>query len=259
MLSTNLVKQSIDNMLIPLTHIINQSLTTGIVPQSMKIARVMPIYKSGDKHNFGNYRPISILPAFSKILEKVVATKLIKYLEYMYNKLFYKHQYGFRPKHNTSHPIIHLLNQIAIANDNDTKDLTLSVFVDLSKAFDTISPDILLHKLRNLGIRGIANSWFRSYLTGRKQFIDLYDVKSIMEPILCGVPQGSILGPILFLVYVNDINNATSLSTLRFTDDTTVITSSPDINELYAKMNMELTKLDDWFRANKLCLNVKKN
>ncbi len=128
----------------------------------------------------------------------------------------------------------------------------------MTKAFDTISPDILLHKLRNLGIRGIANSWFRSYLTGRKQFIDLYDVKSIMEPILCGVPQGSILGPILFLVYVNDINNATSLSTLSFADDTSVITSSPDINELYAKMNMELTKLDDWFRANKLCLNVKK-
>ena len=135
------MKESIDYILIPLTHIINQSLTSGIVPQIMKIARVMPIFKSGDKHNFGNYRPISILPDFSKILENVIATKLIKYLDF--NKLFYEHQYGFRPKHNTTHPIIHLLNQIAKSNDKDTKDMTISVFIDLSKAFDTINPEIL--------------------------------------------------------------------------------------------------------------------
>ena len=203
----------------------------------MKIARVMPIFKSGDKHKFGNYRPTSILPAFSKILENVIATKLIKYRAF--NKLFYEDQYGFRPKHNTTHPIIHLLNQIAISNDKDTKDLTLSVFIDLSKAFDTINPEILLHKLENLGVRGIANSWFRSYLTGRKQFMNLYDVKSTMEDMQCGVPQGSILGPILFLIYVNDIRNATTLNVLIFADDTTIITSSPNIKELYAKMNFE--------------------
>ena len=145
-----------------------------------------------------------------------------------------------------------------MSNDKDTKDLTLSVFIDLSKAFDTINPEILLHKLENLGVRGIANSWFRSYLTGRKQFLNLYDVKSTMEDMQCGVPQGSILGPILFLIYVNDIRNATTLNVFSFADDTTIITSSPDIKELYAKMNFELQKLEVWFMANKLCLNVKK-
>ena len=255
-ISTKIVKHSIDHITLPLTHIINQSLTTGIVPQQMKTARVIPIFKSGNKNTFSNYRPISILPAFSKILEKVMATKLIKYLEF--NKLLYQHQYGFRPKYSTIHPIIHLLNQIAEENDKVTKNLTLSVFIDLSKAFDTIRHDILLHKLDNLGIRGVANAWFKSYLTDRNQYMDLYNIKSSLADITCGVPQGSILGPILFLIYMNDISNSTNLHILSFADDTTVTMSSPDVFGLYAIMNMELEKLNDWFRANRLCLNVKK-
>ena len=122
-----------------------------------------------------------------------------------------------------------------MSNDKDTKYLTLTVFFDLSRAFDTINPEILLHKLENLGVRGIANYWFRSYLTGRKQFMNLYYVKSTIEDMLCGAPHGSILGPILFLIYVNDIRNATTLNVLSFADDTTIITSSPHIKELYAK------------------------
>ena len=250
------MKNSIDHIILPLTHIINQSLATGIVPHDMKIAKVIPIFKSGNKNIFNNYRPISILPAFSKILEKVMANKLMNYMES--NNLFYQHQYGFRPKHSTIHPIIHLLNQIAEENDNSTKDLTLSVFIDLSKAFDTISHDILLSKLDNLGVRGIAKSWFESYLTDRKQYMELYDNKSPLVNITCGVPQGSILGPILFLIYVNDISNSTKINILSFADDTTVTLSSPDIPKLYSTMNQELEKLNDWFRANRLCLNVKK-
>ena len=118
--------------------------------------------------------------------------------------IFYKHQYGFRPKHSTLHPIIHLLNKIAENNDKTTKELTLAVFIDLSKAFDTISHDILLNKLENLGIRGIANKWFASYLSERKQYMELLNIKSRSEIIKCGVPQGSILGPLLF-----DISNST--------------------------------------------------
>jgi len=255
-ISTKLVKQSINYIANPLSHIINQSMCTGIVPYDMKIAKVTPIFKSGDQHSFNNYRPISILPAFSKILEKTIALKLIKFLESQ--NLIYKHQYGFRPKHSTIHPIIHLMNTIATENDKISKNLTLSVFIDLSKAFDTISHDILLNKLDNLGIRGVANSWFKSYLSHRKQYMELDSIKSIFETLTCAVPQGSILGPILFLVYVNDICNSTNLNIFSFADDTTITASSNDIVDLYNTMNNELKSLDHWFRANRLCLNVKK-
>ena len=135
-ISSKLIKESIHHIATPFTHIVNQSLYTGVVPINMKLAKVIPIFKSGDKHIFNNYRPISILPAFSKILEKILANKLFKFMEQ--HKLFYEHQYGFRSKHSTVHPIIHLLNQVATENDKPTNNLTLSVFIDLSKAFDTI-------------------------------------------------------------------------------------------------------------------------
>ena len=255
-ISTKLLKTSIHNTAVPLTHITNLSLSTGVFPQNMKIARVIPIFKKGDRTLFNNYRPISILPAFSKIVEKIVATKLIKFLES--TKQLYKHQYGFRPRHSTIHPVIHLMNQIAEENDKPTKNITMASFLDLSKAFDTISHKILLHKLNNMGIRGVVNSWFRSYLNNRLQYMEILKHKSSLENVVCGVPQGSILGPILFIIYINDIHNSTLLKVLCFADDTTCSFSTSNPINLCNTMNHELELLSQWIRSNKLSLNVGK-
>ncbi len=240
------MKSSIDAICKPLAHIFNLSLTTGIVPTDMKLAKVTPVYKSGNKQQFTNYRPISILPSFSKLVEKIVAKKLIAFLEN--NNLLYEHQYGFRPKKSTIHPIIHLLNDIAIANDKPTKDVTLGLFIDLSKAFNTMSHHILLSKMYKLGIRGIANDWFRSYLSERQQYVQIGKVRSIN----CGVPQGSILGPILFIIYINDLHTATNLNVLTFADDTTIYSSGNNANDLITHVKTEFHKIFEWCCANKL-------
>ena len=255
-ISSKLMKLSINNTALPLTHIINLSLSNGIVPNDLKIAKVIPIFKTGDRTQFNNYRPISILPAFSKIIEKVVAKKLITFLES--SKQLYQHQYGFRPRHSTIHPIINLLNQIAQENDKPTKNFSMSVFLDLSKAFDTINHGILLRKLENMGIRGITMRWFESYLSNRKQYMLFGGVSSSLQDICCGVPQGSILGPILFIIYMNDIPNCSNLPIYCFADDTTVISSSPSLEDLYRSMNTELNQLYEWFSTNKLKLNEQK-
>ena len=174
-----------------LTLIINQSLSTGIFPNKLKIAKVVPVFKKDDPHQPGNYRPISLLPAISKIFEKVVYKQVYNYMNQ--NSLLYKSQYGFRKRHSTEFAAMEVTDQIF--KDLDQKKVPLAIFLDFSKAFDTIDHIILLDKLAYYGIQGTALNWFRSYLKDRTQYVQYKDKESHSRKITTGVPQGSILGP----------------------------------------------------------------
>lgn len=255
-ISTKIMKLSIDTIIHPITHIINLSFSKGIFPKQLKIAKVIPLFKSGAKDQQKNYRPISLLPAFSKIFEKIMFNKIMSYLDS--KSILYPHQYGFRPKHTTIHPLIHLLNKCAEANSNTPKQLTMSIFCDLSKAFDVINHKILIHKLEFYGIRGIVKDWLINYLSHRSQYVQVEDVSSNLLQIECGVPQGSILGPLLYLIYVNDIHVSTQGLLLSYADDTSLIITDHDKINLFHKANTEISNLYDWFCANKLLLNANK-
>ena len=255
-ISNFLIKKIITGIALPLAHIINLSISTGIVPNDMKIAKVIPIYKIKGNNSIlkidpSNYRPISLLPIFSKILEKIVYEQLMCYLNT--NNIIYEHQYGFQSKKSTVHPVIHFLNYIAEAK-NESK-VAIGVFCDLEKCFDTISHSILIRKLSKIGIKGIELEWFRNYLRDRKQFVSVNNVDSNKLGISRGVPQGSILGPILFLIYINDLKNCTELFTLLFADDSSFLISGKDFAQLKSKLNIELKKITDWFRCNEMSLN----
>ena len=180
--------------------------------------------------------------------------RLYKYLTD--NNILYKKKFGFQTRHSMEHAIIQLADQI---NSNFEKaQYTLGVFIDLSKAFDTVDHKILIAKLENYGIKGINLLWFKSYLENRKQFIQ-YDISSTSYKSICGVPLGSILGPLLFLIYINDLHEASNiLDSIMFADDTNLFYSHQNINDLFSTVNSELECINQWFKANKLSLNIKK-
>ena len=260
--------KKISDVISPILRVvINQSLTSGVFPSSLKIAKVIPIFKNkGEPTEFGNYRPISLLNVISKIFERVVYNQVYDY--FTTNNLFFDSQYGFRSKHSTEDAAIELVDQVHTAFNNNPHDEVLSIFLDLSKAFDTIDHDILFAKLLHYGIGGTALDWFISYLTDRKQFLTYDDIDSVLMDIVVGVPQGSILGPLIFLIYVNDAcRSSNALKFIHFADDTTLSQnisffkssdSSLTQRQLERRINVELQYVYNWLCVNKLSLNVSK-
>ena len=239
----------------PLAHVINLSLKHGIFPAHLSKAKVTPIFKSGNKESFDNYRPISVLSAISKIFEKCVHSQIMDHLEN--NKLLSTQQFGYRRRRSTDLASVCFLDQIRQAMDEGK--LTGAVYVDLSKAFDTIGHNAIIQKLPKFGITGIPQKWFCSYLFGRYQHVSYQNTLSTAEPIYCGVPQGSILGPLLFLLHFNDAANVlTKCKIVKYADDTVLFYSHKDSKEIESVLNCDFNYLCHWLEENELIINCKK-
>ena len=216
-LNSNIIIDAYNDIKVPLFYVFKTSIREGVFPDALKIAKVSPIFKTGDTSLLGNYRPISVLPVFSKILERIMYNRLYNFL--IKNNLLFSRQFGFQKNTSTEHAIIQLADDITKSFFKG--EFTLGIFIDLSKAFDTVNHSILLNKLDHYGINGKTKTWLESYLRNRHQYIGFGKCKfTKLLKISCGVPQGSILVPLLFLIYVNDLNKAsTDLLPIMFADD----------------------------------------
>lgn len=257
-ISNKLLKSIKNEIISPLTLIINQSFNTGIFPKELKLAKVIPVFKKGESSKLNNYRPISLLPSMSKVFERIMHSQLTKYLTD--NNLLFAQQYGFRPKHSTELAIVDIVDRLLKSMDSDL--IPFSVYIDLSKAFDTLVHSILLNKLAYYGIHNNALALLSDYLNDRQQYVDINGISSSLGNISTGVPQGSILGPLLFLIYINDLSKSSEFfQFLSYADDTTLLCNlDSKCNNLTVtdKINTELSRVYVWLTVNKLSLNIDK-
>ena len=251
----SLLKLLNDKLIPILTYLYNFCISKGVYPDSLKTARVVPTHKSGSTSDVSNFRPISNLCPLNKIFELLTKHRLENFLDQ--NGILSNLQFGFRPSSNTSLAIFTLLKDFACTFNR--KNYTIALFVDLKKAFDLIDRAILMKKLYRYGFRGIAGDFLMSYLTNRKQFVSIDGYESSLLNIDYGVPQGSVLGPILFNIFINDLVNLPQCKKVLFADDTVLYVSDDNFGTCIEKIKSVINSLVEWLKVNRLVLNVSKS
>ena len=255
LLTNNMLKKWSYFLSYYLAELVNLSISQSTYPTLYKKTRVIPLHKGGSKTTVTNYRPISLAPVISKIIEKVICEQTTDYLTQ--NNIIPKTQFGFRKGHQTSHLLQAFVNDLMKAKRKS--NLSLAIFCDYSKAFDTLSHEILIGKMKKLGFNFETIKWFQSYLSGRVQYVDVNGTLSDESPLKVGTPQGSILGPLLYLIYTCDLPDAVNLGiTLCFADDTTIHVQDDNLNDLMTKGQLAMDRVCQWSRDNKLTLNASK-
>ena len=254
-ISNNLLKKLVSVLKGPLCRIFNMSLKQGVFPDSMKLAKTIPLFKAGEQLLADNYRPISLLPVISKILEKHVYHCQNEHLEL--NDIMYSRQFGFHKNRSTSDAAANLVGEVLTAFEQNS--MVLSLFIDLKKAFDSVSHSLILKKLEAIGVRNLELKWLTNYLTGRRQFAQLGNYRSGCREMTVGIPQGSLLGVVLFSILINDLPKCLRFSTsILYADDTTIFIVGRNLKFMKIKMQHDLRMLSSWLSVNSLKLNVTK-
>ena len=254
-ISAKVLKVAASTIVPSLTEIFNMSIDTDQFPSEWKAARVIPLFKKGQRSMLDNYRPISILPVVSKVMERILYDQMYEYFNQ--KNLFSKHQFGFRPYHSTTTTLLDCTNEWYANMDRGLYNLV--VFLDLKKAFDTVNHEILLSKFQMYGFQRKALNLLRCYLTHRTQSCHLTNIFSEKREVICGIPQGSILGPLLFLIYINDLPNCLECTTPRmFADDTNLTAVGETMGEVEERAGVDMRNVRKWLGANKLSLNIAK-
>ena len=237
-----------------LADLFNFSITTNTFPDDWKVSKVFPLFKSGERNDPNNFRPISVLPTIDRVFERLVYEQMYTY--FTENNLIQPRQSGFRSLHSTVTALLDMTNQWCLNIDRGM--ISGVILLDLKKAFDTVDHAILLKKLSDYGVQGQTASWFKSFLNDR-QFCVVNGLSSVKDRIVCGVPQGSLLGPLLFLIYINDLPNCLDHSIgWSFADDTNLTFSAVDLSILQTEMSNDLNRIVNWLSSNKLTLNILK-